>query len=260
MLEMNDMPLPETCCTAERATVWIRLGSAAYLGPSLRLGEHSGSVHCFALGVDAPFTVRVEGVGERRVRSALIAPRTRHRLVAGQGRMLFAYLDPGSAWVTRASSRMAGQLGSAIRLGYDLELGLVEQLRGTAGPEPLRLLGIVDDATDPRDDRIRTALRILLKDPGSRSSVAQVAREVNLSSSRFQHLFTANTGTSFRRYRLWARMLRVADSIGAGTDLTTAATEAGFASPGHFSDSFRVMFGLSASRLLTPATQVLTTG
>jgi len=34
-------------------------------------------------------------------------------------------------------------------------------------------------------------------DPGS-------AAEVNLSTSRFLHLFSATAGTSFRRYRLWA--------------------------------------------------------
>ncbi len=257
MLQMNDVPLPETCRPDEQATVWIQLGCAAYLGPSLRLGEHSGSVHCFALGIDAPFTVQVEEVGEQRVRSALIAPRTRHRLIAEQGRMLFAYLDPGSAWVARTSSRMAGRIGLAIRFGYDRELDVAEQLRGPDWPDPMHLLGLVDDVRDPRDDRIRTALAMILADPGARSPVAQVARAVNLSPSRFQHLFTAHTGTSFRRYRLWTRMLHVAGSIGAGADLTTAATDAGFASPGHFSDSFRVMFGLSASRLLTPATRIL---
>ncbi|HET6285375.1 MAG TPA: AraC family transcriptional regulator [Amycolatopsis sp.] len=173
--------------------------------------------------------------------------------------MLFAYLDPGSAWVTRTRNRMAGRLGPAVRFGHDRELDLAERLRSTERPDPIHLLGLVEDARDSRDDRIRTALEMILADPGARSTVAEVAHAVHLSSSRFQHLFTAHTGTSFRRYRLWTRMLRVAGSIGAGADLTTAATDAGFASPGHFSDSFRVMFGLSASRLLTPTTRVLAT-
>lgn len=50
-------------------------------------------------------------------------------------------------------------------------------------------------------------------------------------------------------------MLHVADAISKGLALTTAA---GFASPGHFSDSFLAMFGLSASHLLTHTTRVLT--
>lgn len=45
-------------------------------------------------------------------------------------------------------------------------------------------------------------------------------------------------------------MLRAAELIAGRHDLTTAATEAGFASPSHFSETFHRMFGLPPSRLL----------
>jgi AraC-like DNA-binding protein len=257
MAGVNDAALPETCCPGAGATVWVRLGQAAYLGPSLRLRAHSGSVHCFALGIDAPFTIRVDGAGERQARSALIPARTRHQLIAEHGRVLFAYVDPGSAWVTTTSARMTSRLGPAIRLGHDDELGLAQRLHA-ATPDPLTLLGLLTDTGDERDERIRTALALLRAHPGTPWTAARLATEVNLSASRFQHLFTAHTGTSFRRYRLWARMLHVAEAISKGLDLTTAATDAGFASPGHFSDSFLAMFGLSASHLLSNTTRVLT--
>lgn len=165
-------------------------GQAAYLGPSLDLDPHSGSVHCLAQGVDVPFLLR-RGGEEQKVRSALIPARTRHRVVSDGGRMLFLYLEP--------------------------DLG---------------------------DDRIRTALGILRQHPWL--SAPQVAAELSLSTSRFLHLFSAQAGTSFRRYRLWARMLRVAPAAAGGADLTRASVEAGFASPSHFSDSFHDMFGLTA--------------
>lgn len=60
-------------------------------------------------------------------------------------------------------------------------------------------------------------------------------------------MFAEQTGTSFRRYVQWARMLRVAMAHAAGHDLTRAAVDAGFASPSHFSDTFRLMFGLTPS-------------
>ncbi|SFR28335.1 AraC-type DNA-binding protein [Lentzea waywayandensis] len=190
---MTDAALPETCCPAERATIWIWPGQAAYLGPSLELDPHSGSVHCFALGVDAPFLLRI-GDDEREVRSVLIPARTRHQVVS-DGRMLFLYLEP-----------------------------------------------------DLADDRIRAALDLLQAHPCL--SAPQVAAELSLSASRFLHLFSAHTGTSFRRYRLWVRMLKVAAATAGGADLTRASAEAGFASPSHFSDSFHDMFGLTASTLL----------
>lgn len=248
---MTDAALPETYC----ATVWIRHGRAVYVGPSLKLGEHSGAVHCFALGIDAPFTVHCGTTVGYDVRSALIPARTPHRLVAGTGRVLFAYVDPGSPWAARMSSRMTG---SAIHYGHPDELALAARLLTAGASDPLSLLGLDDDPADPRDERIRTALALLRQDPGGRLGAADVARAVNLSPSRFQHLFTSHTGTSFRRYRSWARMLHVADAVAGGTNLTTAATDAGFASSAHFSDSFRTMFGLSASRLLAPGTRILT--
>ena len=45
-------------------------------------------------------------------------------------------------------------------------------------------------------------------------------------------------------------MLRAAELVRDGANLTTAATDAGFASPSHFSDSFRAMFGLRPGQLL----------
>lgn len=255
---MRGGALPKTCYSRVRATIWLRHGRAAYLGPALRLGEHSASVHCFALGVDAPFTVHSDGAGPgRRARSALIPPRTRHRLVCGSGRVLFAYADPGSDWVARTSGRMTGQAGTPIRYDHDGESALAARLREDPEPDPLRLLDLAEDACDGQDPRVRTALALLRDDPGGRITAEHLAREVHLSASRFQHLFTAHTGTSFRRYRLWARMLRVAAALDAGKDFSTAAVAAGFASPGHFSDSFRGMFGLSATRLLTPATRIV---
>ncbi|CCH30252.1 hypothetical protein BN6_29420 [Saccharothrix espanaensis DSM 44229] len=251
---MTGVALPETCSSRSCATIWVGQGRAAYFGPSLRLREHSGSVHCFALGVDEPFTI-VCGGNERLVRSALIPPRTRHRLIAENGRMVFAYLDPGSPWVARTGGRMTGRVGPVILSDHEDDQRLAAGLRAAASPDPLSLLEIGDHA-DQRDERIRAALALLRTERGGSLSVAQLADAVNLSASRFQHLFTAHTGTSFRRYRLWARMLHVARATRAGKDLTTAAIEAGFASSAHFSDSFRAMFGLSARRLAVGAVLV----
>jgi AraC-like DNA-binding protein len=125
-------------------------------------------------------------------------------------------------------------------MGVDVPFTLVD----SAGERRVR------SALDPplTDDRIRTALATLLADPAL--SAPQVAAEINLSTSRFLHLFSAESGTSFRRYRLWARMLRVAAALNRGADLTSASAEAGFASPSHFSDTFHDLFGLTVSALL----------
>ncbi|MFI7079666.1 helix-turn-helix domain-containing protein [Micromonospora sp. NPDC049903] len=251
-----DVPLPETC-RAEQARIWIWLGQAAYLGPSLRLKAHSGSVHCFALGVDGPFTLQADDIGERRTRSALIQARTRHRVIADDGRMLFFYLDPGSGLAEGVRARMTERT-SSVGLDYQHESSLIGHVQETSFPDPARLREFVDPPNPgAMDERIRTAIGIMRAHPDQKMSAAQLAAEVHLSTSRFLHLFSANAHTSFRRYRLWARMLHVALAVGEGMDLTRASIEAGFASPGHFSDSFHTMFGLTASRLLSEHTRLV---
>jgi len=219
---MATTPLPETC-----RTVWVRLGQAAYLGPSLRLAPHSGSVDCVIVGVDAPFTLLIGDTGQR-VRTAVVPARTRHQVIT-DGRVLFCYLDP-------AGRRAIPD--DLLRYAEDPP-GLLDRL---AGPAEM-------------DDRIRAALAIMRQE--NTLSAGEVAREVCLSTSRFLHLFSAHARTSFRRYRLWTRMMRVAAAVSAGQDLTRAAADAGFASPAHFSDSFRGMFGLSATTLLAAGTRVV---
>ncbi|MBN6056507.1 hypothetical protein JYK22_31555, partial [Nonomuraea sp. RK-328] len=79
------------------AALWLWPGRALYAGPSLRLGPHSGAVTCLVASTGAPFVVRRAAVPEHRARTALIAPRVRHHVTAGDGRMVFLYLDAGSA-------------------------------------------------------------------------------------------------------------------------------------------------------------------
>ena len=237
---MDTAALPETCCPP---TLWLRPGRAAYLGPSFRLDTHSGSVHCFALGVDEPFVLRSAGTGERRVRSALITARTPHHLVAGDGRMLFCYLD------------RLGELRSAMTERHaSVDFGHRDEHRLVRAPHEA-VKDFLGSTSGEIDERVAKAF-CLLRDRDA--SAAQVAAAVNLSTSRFLHLFSEHAATSFRRYRLWARMLRVAKAVSAGDNLTAAAVEAGFASPGHFSDAFRAMFGLTASAFLASGTRIIT--
>ncbi len=254
---MVSQALPETCCD-ERPTVWLWSGHAAYVGPSLRLDTHSGSVDCFALGLDAPFALRSGDAAERRARSALIPARTPHQVIAGDGRMMFFYVDPSAAGSANVLGQMTDRT-TGIAFDHRDEPALIAACQDVAllEPEILRrsLLGTVE--ADPIDERIREAMRILRSRPGDQLSAAEIAAAVDLSPSRFLHLFSAHAGTSFRRYRLWARMCHAAGALSDGADLTTASIEAGFASPSHFSDTFRTMFGLSATALLSSRTRIV---
>jgi AraC-like DNA-binding protein len=235
MTPVTAAALPETGCPA----LWLWPGQAVYAGPSLDLGPHSGSVACLAVGVDDVFTV-----DDLAVRTALIAPRYRHHLVAHGERMVFCYLDAAAT----CRARMTHGTGPVWH-GHAEEAGLVPtgaRLDTATVPHWLDLAAPVSPSKV--DERVAASIQRLLDHPTV--SATELAAGVGLSASRFLHLFREHTGTSFRRYRLWARMYRVGRTIAGQGDLTTAAADAGFASPSHLSDAFHTMFGLRPSTLL----------
>ena len=246
---------------------------ALYVGPALGLGAHRSAVAVVAVGLGGPFGVardpdpppdephdgRDGAAALRWCRTAVIPPRTRHRLHA-TGVMAFVYLDALARDLAdvldRAGARDAPD--GALRAAYDLadEAAVVRLLADAANgvtPWPsscarlAALLGLTP--ARPPDPRVADAARRLRADPGGCPPLAGMARAAGLSPARFARRFTATAGVPFRRYRLWCRMAAVARAAAAGAPLTRAALDAGFASSAHLSAAFRAMFGLSPTRL-----------
>jgi AraC-like DNA-binding protein len=228
-----------------------------FLGPSLRLGPHSTSVHCLVVGVDGPVAVRPQGAGEISARSVLVAPRVVHQVVVpDSARVLFCFADVSAVGARDLSARMRRH-DQAFATDHRDEATLVSLAAATEpdGREVMEVaFGRRESSPDPRI--ARTTAR-LLRDPAEAAAARDLARLEGLSTSYFLRLFASQTGTSFRRYRLWARMLQVAREVAAGADLTTASIAAGFATPSHFSDAFSRMFGLSATALASSGAQLL---
>ncbi|MGV0625263.1 helix-turn-helix domain-containing protein [Mycolicibacter minnesotensis] len=247
---MPRSPRPATRPGRRTPAVWVSCGHAVYLGPSLALEPHSTAVDALAVAVDGLLTLRHRDLGEQTARSVLIPARAPHHIESTGDLMLFAYLDPGSARARECRGRMT-HVRSGFGFDHADETELIE-LCGAASPDPARLLAVIAGPTaGDIDPRIAAVVDRIRADPGLPSSAVEIARGVGLSRSYFLHLFTAQTGTSFRRYRLWARMLAVVQQLSVGADLTTAACAAGYASPSHFSSSFKTMFGLTATALLS---------
>lgn len=239
--------LPETDGTVDRV-LYLAVGRALYIGPSLDLAPHSTSVHCLVLGVDAPFRLRTDDRPEVVARSALIPPRRGHQVVATATTMMFAYLDTTPVRAAAHSRRMLVGHGE-FALHHEREEELIELASGRRAHDLSAVLASADTASGPRvDERIRESIDYL-SDPLAVTSAAATAAHVAMSPSHFLHTFAAQTGTSFRRYKLWMRMLRVAVAVDAGASFTDAAAIAGFASSSHFSDAFRAMFGLTPTAL-----------
>lgn len=103
--------------------------------------------------------------------------------------------------------------------------------------------GGVEPAT-PVDERVTRALTYIKGRIGRAITLEEVAAVVNLSPSRFRHLFVEETGMGLRPYILWLRFQKAWTLISQGQTLTAAAHGAGFADSAHLSRTSRRMFGI----------------
>jgi AraC-like DNA-binding protein len=78
-----------------------------------------------------------------------------------------------------------------------------------------------------------------------------LANAVSLSPSRLAHLFAEQVGVPIRRYRLWRAIREAIRLCLSGASLTEAAHATGFSDSAHFSNSFRDLFGMTPSLLLS---------
>jgi AraC family transcriptional regulator of arabinose operon len=98
---------------------------------------------------------------------------------------------------------------------------------------------------DAVDHRVRRVEALIAADPAAPHTVASLAARVSLSASRLGHLFTEALGESPMRALRDARLRHAARLLEA-TELPVArvAAASGFASPFHFSRTFRKRYGV----------------
>jgi len=121
---------------------------------------------------------------------------------------------------------------------YELDRLVLQALGQPALPQP------------HLDPRVQAALEALREpDFTFSSSIAGLAAHVQLSPSRLRHLFQAQVGVSFSRYRVWQRLMAAVRASASGATLTEAAHAAGFADSAHLSRTYRATFGLKPSQV-----------
>jgi AraC-like DNA-binding protein len=94
------------------------------------------------------------------------------------------------------------------------------------------------------DRRIRSAAAALNDFSGSKMTAADCAASVNLSPSRFLHLFKEQTGFSFRAFRAWKRARHLLHFVNEDINLAHLAQDIGYPDSTHFSHSIRRFYGL----------------
>jgi AraC family transcriptional regulator of arabinose operon len=96
------------------------------------------------------------------------------------------------------------------------------------------------------DTRIRHAIELMKETPAEGWTPARLAAHVQLSASRFSHLFTAEVGCSPSQYVRTLRFERArALLVDSTLTIRQVMTASGFRDPSHFAKDFRLRFGVA---------------
>lgn len=112
----------------------------------------------------------------------------------------------------------------------------------------------------PLDDRIAECIRYIESLKSKRVSAADLAKRVDLSLSRFLHLFKREMKITLRGYLMWRRSVEGGILVAKGVSVTEAAHDAGFTDSAHFSRVFKKLFGITLSSALQDRVPVLVIG
>ena len=228
---------------------------------TLRQGTSDHAHHAiqlnFSVGGNFSFLIEGESVQGPMV---LIAPDVLHAYYP-QGRNAMIFIEPESKMGAAVLRNLAGHkfsqpdpkdfldITACLTCIWD-EVRPSDAVIAKLGRALATRLAGDDASNHPIEKRIARVLERLTSDVETQLSARAAAGIACLSESRFSHLFVQEVGLPFRTYLLWRRMMIAVTAIAAGTSLTSAAHDSGFADSAHFSRTFLRMFGIPASLLL----------
>ncbi|WP_347985856.1 AraC family transcriptional regulator [Methylomonas sp. AM2-LC] len=244
----------------ERATdngefnaLWdIRDGRTLFTGPLYYNASHQHGAPVFLAGLYGKFRLRLYGGDWLWCRTAIIPAGVPHELDVGGEPITVLYIEPTVATVDvfkpliNDSQALNGALvgnGGEIHFMRDL---YEDRNKPDWTSEALHnLLEYAKRRSQVQavDPRLTQIIDYLFEHGDDLTSVEILASQVELSSSRFQHMFSQQIGVPFRRYRGWNRMRQAIREIIRGHNFTTAAHATGFTDSAHFSHEFRKIFG-----------------
>lgn len=195
----------------------------------------------FYLSLDRPFEISVNGHPAYREHIALVPPYAPHR-VATPDRELVQILiesetvdgDPALPDLIASPARRR-ETHTRLLDGFERPLRAPEafDLHFFGHALPARAL----------DPRIARAIGKINASHAGNLSAEACAADAGLSFSRFTHLFSSQTQTTFRRLRAWKRARGLMPMVGGANSLVDVALDAGYADSTHFSHSIRQFYG-----------------
>ncbi len=231
--------------------LYLGRGRALYCGPLQHLEAHVYGAPVLHVGIYGPFRLKLADGVWRSYRAAIVPPGLRHALdvAGGVHGKLFVEIDSHDA--------------RAFRQRFPCRQGMVTAL---ADPEIVQCFRWIfeddptQDAVEQRLDallpsepgnesllnsRIAKIVELIRREPDRNYSQEELGEVLGLSPSRVLHLFSAQVGVPYRRFRMWKRLMLSFELLHGQDNMTFAAMDSGFADATHYSHSFRDTFGVN---------------
>jgi len=238
------------CSSADRM-MWITPDRVFYAGLLGTPSEHVRGAIVVYVALESMIHVNVMGTDWRTTEVAVVQPYVPHQVACDARHILALYIEPETVDMARLPALFATANGAVdahafaahvrgchfrmVRKGRDFDLrpGDFDPMFFGRKLVPRTL-----------DKRIAHVLDRIKQDPSAPASAEECASEVNLSFSRFLHLFKAEVGVPFRSFRTWRRARSLLHYVNQSRNLAQVALEIGYPDSTHFSHSIRQSYGL----------------
>lgn len=230
---------------ASSPTIGFRLGLLATKGSAIDAEEHShNAIQIIWPAPQHSFLFNLQDGKQQELNHALIVPANKaHSLTMKLGWIVL--IEPQSQLGEAISASLQDESLKLLELG-DFPNNVEELVASLA-----LVFGVSAIAENHLDQRIKNLLSNLdqcfidecLKPAHWKAQ--EVAQQLNLSESRFLHLFKQEMHIPWRPYLLWRRLLCAVSVLITGRSATEAAHVAGFSDSAHLSRTFKKMFGIS---------------
>ena len=239
----------EASTLARKRAMWINQDRVVYVGlvgqPSIRnLGAYA-----IYLSPRGEHRVSVEGGPDQHGPLSFVPPYVPHQLASDERTICTILIEPETVdpeqlpafftqpqWrdkteiiegLLRALARFTEHPGSGFHSTAQFDLAFFGA--------PLVCRGI--------DARVANVVQFVKAQPQGHMSAEECAERVNLSVSRFLHLFKGQFGVAFRNYRAWHRARSILRCVTQEMNLVDVALDAGYPDSSHFSHSMRHYYG-----------------
>ena len=241
-----------------RRALTVSNSRALYRGLMPNCRDRYMGGYALYVALTQPFTFALGASMPREAHVAVAQPYTLHSVDAPNAPILCVLIEQETVESSTLPQLLRGE-GMAHGEGVSLQLSRafaslpqffnLEQDQAASDVLDIAMFG---SALPHRDfsPRVRATISKVVEKPAEPHSAESCAAAVNLSTSRFLHLFKEQVDTPFRRFKAWKRarkMLAMSQWCG---NLTDMALNSGYADSSHFSHSIRDTFGFSPSTIV----------